>query len=87
MVALALHGVPATSHPLDGADVNLDKVCYISLIVMAKIKSKQPLKDVHHLSSIAELLLKEAVLLLSHLVLYLLLPLLWAVQPTFKESR
>ena len=40
LVALALHGVPAPCHPLDGADVNLDRVCYIFVIVMAKIKSR-----------------------------------------------
>ena len=39
LVALALHSVPTPCHPLDGADVNLDRVCYISLIVMAKIIS------------------------------------------------
>ena len=80
LVSRALHGVSTPSHPLDGADVHLDRVCYISLIVMAKIIS-------NHLSSMTELLLKEAVLLLRHLVLYLLLTLLWAVQPTFKEAR
>ena len=39
LVALALHSVPTPSQPLDGADVNLERICYISLIVMAKIIS------------------------------------------------
>ena len=46
MVALALHGVPAPSHPLDSADVHLDMVCYISLkIKSSHCKMSPPLFD------------------------------------------